>query len=430
MARRREAGGSAPMRYAHPFFTAQAPDERPANFSAFGQRMTDWIAADLGEIPEPHTKESVLDLADVLGQDAIDQITAKGAIKFHAVGDTGQTAVHGVQEELANQMARDYVAGDDADNPAFFLHLGDVIYGSNPYTDEFYRAYYNYPGKILAIPGNHDGETDDKLAAFQANFCSPTPAIAPDAASTRILRQTMTQPGVYFLLRAPFVDIVCMYSNIAEGPGFIIGTVQATKEQDTKQKTWLDSTLASLAAERKQGSRKALVFAVHHPPYSSGGKGGSPGMLDDFDKACAAAGIEPDAVLSGHAHNYQRYTRVGGVKRPTPYIVAGGGGHGRQPAGTPDKTAHDGVSFDEALEVYGYLLVTVTARELEYRVQRVRAAAEACRHRHGAPGLSRRFRVQSPHRARSARRCGASPRATQAGRGTPRCSVRARRRTT
>jgi Calcineurin-like phosphoesterase len=353
------------MRYAHPFFTAQPPDKRPADFSAFGQRMTDWIAEDLGEIPAPRTAESVLDLADVIGQEGVDEITAAGAIKFHAVGDTGQRVVHGVQEELADQMARDYVPGLDAHNPAFFLHLGDVIYGAEPYTDEFYRAYYNYPGKILAIPGNHDGETEDKLAAFQANFCTPAPTIPPDAASTRILRQTMTQPGVYYLLRAPFVDVVCMYSNIAEGPGFIVGTVQATKEKDTKQSKWLSKTLASLAAERKQGSRKALIFAVHHPPYSSGGKGGSPDMLSDFDDACKAAKIQPDAVLSGHAHNYQRYTRVGGVDKPTPYIVAGSGGHGRQPPGTPDKTVHDGVSFDEAFEVYGYLLVTATAHELK-----------------------------------------------------------------
>ena len=56
-----------------------------------------------------------------------------------------------------------------------------VIYGpgkDNAYRGEFYEPYVHYPGKIIAIPGNHDGEvfpkTDPKtLEAFQANFCAP-----------------------------------------------------------------------------------------------------------------------------------------------------------------------------------------------------------------------------------------------------------------
>ncbi len=33
-------------------------------------------------------------------------------------------------------------------------------------------------------------------------------------------------------------------------------------------------------------------------------------MLADIDGACVAAGVWPHAVFSGHAHNYQRYTRT------------------------------------------------------------------------------------------------------------------------
>ena len=63
------------------------------------------------------------------------------------------------------------------------------------------------------------------------------------AADARVFRQTMMQPGVYYLLRCPFVDIVALYSNIAEGPGSIIGA-----DGDTKQKDWLAATLMSIAA--------------------------------------------------------------------------------------------------------------------------------------------------------------------------------------
>jgi hypothetical protein len=37
----------------------------------------------------------------------------------------------------------------------------------------------------------------------------------------------------------------------------------------------LAATLETIAAERAGGKRKALVFATHHPPYSSAGHGGS-----------------------------------------------------------------------------------------------------------------------------------------------------------
>jgi hypothetical protein len=42
-------------------------------------------------------------------------------------------------------------------------------------------------------------------------------------------------------------------------------------------------------------------------------------MLKQIDAACKKAGIWPHAVLSGHAHNYQRFTRIrnAGTKNET-----------------------------------------------------------------------------------------------------------------
>jgi hypothetical protein len=49
-------------------------------------------------------------------------------------------------------------------------------------------------------------------------------------------------------------------------------------------------------------------------------------MLRQIDQACDDAKIQPDLVLSGHAHLYERYTRyLGG--RQIPYVVAGMGGY-------------------------------------------------------------------------------------------------------
>jgi calcineurin-like phosphoesterase family protein len=358
-----------PLRYAHPFFTAIPPAERAPDFSAFGQRMADWSATKLGPIPAPRTKTSVLELSDVVGAAAVAEITAVGAIRFHVVGDTGRNNAHGAPEAVSAAMSGDYKVGDDAHNPAFFFHLGDVVYGHDKeelYRDEFYRPYLIYPGKIIAVPGNHDGEvfrdTDPvSLQAFRDNFCTKTPVLPPIASDVAIFRQTMIEPGVYFLLRAPFVDIVGLYSNLLEQQGSIVGA-----GNDQKQTQWLATTLATISAERKRGSHKALVFAMHHPPYSNGGHGDSPDMLRELDTACTGAGIQPDALLSGHAHNYQRYTRYIGT-REIPFIVAGCGGHDLAhvdpPTGPPGKRNGDH-SFDKAFNGYGYLLLTVDPKKL------------------------------------------------------------------
>src|SRR5262249_2721265 len=113
-------------------------------------------------------------------------------------------------------------------------------------------------------------------------------------------------------------------------------------------------------------SRKALVIATHHPPYSSGGHSGSQEMNNDITTLCTQAGVLPDPVLSAHAHNYQRYTRSLSGKKVT-YIVAGTGGMPPQtlpPAsGQPTDAGHE-VTYDGALSSLGYLYVTITKTRL------------------------------------------------------------------
>lgn len=68
-------------------------------------------------------------------------------------------------------------------------------------------------------------------------------------------------------------------------------------------------------------------MTVHHPPYSLDSvHGGTPDILAAIDRAIQASGRVPDAVLSGHVHNYQRFTRTLDGKQ-IPYIVAGAGGY-------------------------------------------------------------------------------------------------------
>jgi len=354
-----------PIRFAHPFFTTTPISKRTPvpGIPGAGTSLTDHVKGNLYPIPAP-ARTPVMTLADVIGAPGAQQIQASGSISFHAVGDTGKSA-DSPQGDVANAMTSDFNISQPATCPAFFFHLGDVIYGPNKdaeYRQEFYEPYVHYPGKIIAIPGNHDGEAIPKtdptsLHAFQANFCAPSQAVPPIAGT--IYRETMNQPAVYWLLDAPFLQIVGLYSNAAENPGFISGMIPGQA-----QKNWLVSTLKTIAAQRKAGPRKALVFATHHPPYSSGGHTGSTEMLADIDDASKQAGVMPDIYLSGHAHSYQRYTREP-ASHPglqIPYIVAGTGGINDQAiiAATGAKTGE--TIFVKSLQGYGYLLLQVATK--------------------------------------------------------------------
>jgi hypothetical protein len=354
-----------PFRFAHPFFTA-ARLAHPANLTQAPQagRMLDFIHAAMGPVP-PVKAQSVMALADIIGAQGSAEIQNSGSIRFHAVGDTGRVqGASDAQEDVTNAMTSDYHAGDSAKSPAFFLHLGDIIYGPRKqalYRDEFYRPYMKYPGKIIAIPGNHDGEmfkvTDPVvLEAFIDNFCAAKAVVPPIANDVRIFRETMTQPGIYWLLKAPFVNVVGLYSNIAEGPGDLRGA-----KGDDKQIKWLRKTLSDL---KGAGEQKALVIATHHPPFSEGGHSGSQVMLQQIDDACKAAGILPHAMLAGHTHTYQRYTRTVQGGAQIACVDAGCGGHAASAVKQATKQMVGDAIFEKSLKGFGYLLVTATRDRL------------------------------------------------------------------
>jgi hypothetical protein len=335
----------------------------------------------LQPVPAPRTSSPRMDLADVLGSDATNAIATAKKIVFHSVGDTGaakvnhfQTAQQAIAHEagVADAMAGDVQQGG-ADAPAFFFHLGDVVYNFGEgqyYYDQFYEPFRAYDRPIFAIPGNHDGmvfgDQPDlpripTLTAFLRNFCAEEPGASPDAGP--IVRSTMNQPGVYFTLDAPFVSIIGLYTNVLESPGVISSQDGAypTLAGD-EQLHFLSSELARLAPARKAGER-AVLIACHHPPASiDANHGGSKGLARDIDTASRAAGFWPDAVLSGHAHLYQRFTRRVD-RREIPYVVAGSGGFAatRPIGGLPQTPVTVGeYTLDKPPIVeFGYLTVTV-----------------------------------------------------------------------
>ena len=283
---------------------------------------------------------------------------------FHAVGDTGGVNTPTYQENVVSYMKADFQSGDPTNSPSFFYHLGDVVYydgeGAN-YYPEFYEPYANYHGPIFAIPGNHDGDVDPStgetsLEAFVRNFCAQAPVLTADAKDAA--RTAMTQPNVYWNLLTPLATIIGLYSNCPEG-----GQIAPA------QVSWLQSELSAAP------KGKAIILAVHHPIYSAyGSKPGSQHLKSVLETACAAASRAPHIVLTGHVHDYQRFSAPLLDKKDVPFIVAGAGGYNKA-LHTLGSAFHskplpisiagsDGVLENFKDDQHGYLKITVTKRDI------------------------------------------------------------------
>ncbi len=327
--------------------------------------------------------EPRLTLAQILGDagPAIERaITQSGRLVFHAVGDSGNTRSTHPQNEVADKMASDFAGEVNDQKPQFFFHLGDVVYSfgeARYYYDQFYEPYRNYPAPILAIAGNHDGMvapgTDaTTLAAFLGNFCADDFRVTPDAGGLQ--RTAQIQPGVFFTFEAPLLRVLCLYTNVLEDPGVLSSQSGTFPEVPDTQLAYLHVALSRVRDDKFRG---ALIIAHHHPIYTAGAKHGwSEEVRREIDAVCAATGVWPHAVLSAHAHNYQRFTRTHEGTQ-IPYIVAGGGGHGlaklatsgaptiRAPEALPTQPDDDPVmleNYDD--QDYGYLRIVVTAQQL------------------------------------------------------------------
>ncbi len=344
--------------------------------NALYKQIGDLITRDVVPIPKSRVADDEMyTLAEAYGShgpEIIKKITAAGKIIFHSLGDSGASNAGKYPKELrvADQVTLDCASSAEADRAAFLYHLGDVVYNfgeARYYYDQFYDAFRNYPAPIFAIPGNHDSfiipgtkPADAPLTTFQRNFCSAQTVITPEAGPLH--RTAMMQPGVYFTLDAPFVRIIGLFSNALEDPGVISNLDKSRKWPVTNIQ--IDFLRAQLKLIKQQKYEGAVLLAVHHPPFSyspqgkDDGTGGNHGcslaMLQQIDTVCHEVGVYPHAVLSGHAHNYQRYTRImnfGGQEIDVPFIVCGDGGHnvnalvrasGGKPAEEPNAGAEVG----------------------------------------------------------------------------------------
>lgn len=276
-------------------------------------------------------------------------------ISFFVIGDHGGVLAPGPQNGVSSAMQ------GASDTPAFVYSVGDVVYfygEEDKYQHQFYEPYGHLKAPIVAIPGNHDGDregahsTRKPLDAFMANFCDSEARIPSADPQFEFGRHTQTQPYCDWTLGLEAVTITGVYSNVPSG-GHL----------EESQIEWLTGELKTAPADRP------LIVALHHPPYSVDAMhGGSVHMGEALDAAFRGSGRVPDLVLSGHVHDYQRFTREFEGAR-IPYLVIGNSGYHNLHQLAKDAKAGeeiaDGVTFEygDAKE-YGFLRLTVSGRKI------------------------------------------------------------------
>ena len=238
-------------------------------------------------------------------------ITDPGAsLSFFVLGDVGGVKAPSPQNGVSFAMEQ------RQDEAAFVLVLGDVVYFNGEeaeYGHQFYEPYAKLARPIIAFPGNHDGDPlpgDTSLAGFMANFCDGAPHVPAADPQLEFGRHTQTLPYCEWTLELEALTIIAVYSNVPSG-GHL--------EQEQLDRLTQELTAADPG--------KPVIVALHHPPYSiDAHHGGSVHMGQALDQAFTASGRTADMVMSGHVHDYQRFSRTSGG-RQVPYIVSGNGGY-------------------------------------------------------------------------------------------------------
>lgn len=302
-----------------------------------------------------------LDIRDIVGDAAW---YLRDRMSFHMVGDTGSPRHSAFQPRVAAALAQQ--VNDRAgvsEKPAFLFHLGDLVYNygeASAYPQQFFGLYEDYPAPIFAIAGNHDGDVNpdgafvyESLDAFMDVFCDTyRRTVSFSGGSDRL---SMVQPNVYWVLETPLARFISLYSNVTKH-----GTI------DNEQYAWLVEELRYADTWRPD---QALILCVHHPPYSADSNHGSSlTMMDLLDRAFEEAGVKPDMVVSGHVHNYQRFTRTYADGTRVPFLVAGAGGYADlHHLATPDNprvmaldpTRHDVELENHCDDRYGFLKIVL-----------------------------------------------------------------------
>ncbi|MEE2888412.1 MAG: metallophosphoesterase [Planctomycetota bacterium] len=230
----------------------------------------------------------------------------RAAVRFTAVGDSGNLpwwynfhkqgigrvahVLSWTHEPMQWEIAR-WIAAQD---PHFFLHLGDIVYWPDlydAYGEAFFRPFEPVLNKapIYMLLGNHDLPTDGQSPPFERIFHHPDPG--------QVASPQRTYSFAFGSVRVVVFDVATSAWRSASMLG------------------WLEKALAD-------ATEPWLIVAIHRPCFSVY-RDEDPDLRDQLWPLLHKFGV--DLVLSGDDHHYARF-----LPNPDPtspiQVIAGGGG--------------------------------------------------------------------------------------------------------
>lgn len=288
-------------------------------------------------VPDQHKSYvGLYDVDQILTEAQRNAIEQHKVMAFHCFGDSGTDDRHN-GNDTTRQAVADMIEAERAakagqpDAPCFCYHLGDVIYpggDEDRYEGEFYVPYAHYRNAIVAVPGNHD-YYGDHLASYRENFMQPT------LDHKAHVRPAMNLPGYHWVLESPVAAV--------------IGLAATSNYISSHQRHWFEARM------EKAPSDKALIVAVHYPPYCFDGSDNS-AIRQCIEAGIGHSGRMPDLVVAGHSHNYQR------ILSPSyPVLVIGTGGVGTSPV-NPYSGGNGSTLLTHTDKAYGAATLVVDAK--------------------------------------------------------------------
>ena len=200
-----------------------------------------------------------------------------------------------VTNKLANDRTRWVIQSLNRHNPAFVIHLGDMIHpvpvlpSYGPAADRFHHLMTGLESKLYLVSGNHDvgdkpvswmpagNVSEENVALYRKHFGSDTYSFDHEDCHFAVINAQIVNSG-----------FAC------EG----------------EQRVWLEEDLAAHKGQR-------LMICTHYPPFvAERNEGGHYDNLDEPGRTWLLELLERhkvEALFAGHVHNWF-YNRVGATE--------------------------------------------------------------------------------------------------------------------
>lgn len=219
-----------------------------------------------------------------------------------------------------------------------FVAIGDYGSGLSPQfevAERMCRFHRRKPFDLVVTTGDNVYESGDP-ARFDEVFFEPYACLLDAGVRFRATlgnHDIQTDNGRPELREPAFGFKGRNYVVRRDGVRFVMVDSNALRIE------WLRKALRA-----EEGDRWTVV-AFHHPVYSSGEYGPTPGLAPTLPRLFRRRGV--DLVLNGHEHHYEVSKLLGGIR----YVVTGGGGASIRACGAPRKTRAVCISRYHFLEI-------------------------------------------------------------------------------